>query len=202
MSTAVFPFTFLRPYRERRVMETTRLDMNNGKRLVRAEFGTYGRMTIDAKVRLPYGGQTLATWIAFWLARQGGYDSFLVKCHHTAHKTQTLEAVGTGPGTATVFLLDMKYVDASSLLVYKDAVLQTITTHYTFTLNNTAPTITFVSAPANGLPITATYDYYHPMRLEVDDLPPDDLHLTGVDATAIVGLDVPLVETEPGAHRA
>lgn len=202
MSVSVFPFSLMRPYRERRVFATSKQEMQNGRTLVRAEFGTYGRMTIQARARVPYGGQTLATWIAWWLARQGSYDPFLVKCHHAAHKTQTLEAVGTGDGSTTAFALDMRYIDESTLLVYKAGVLQTLTTHYTVSGNNTAPIVTFVAAPAGAAAITATYDYYHPMRHESDDVEPQDLHLTGADATAVVGFDLTLVETEPGAHRA
>lgn len=200
MSNTVWPFTLLRPYTERPVHLTTRQELNNGRQLRRAEFGTYGLMRIEGRCRVPYGGYTATDLYAFILARQGGYDPFLIKCQLARHKTQTLEAVGTGNGSATAFPLDMKHVDASTLLVYKDAVLQTLTTHYTLGTNNTAPTINFVAAPGNGLAITATYDYYHPVVFEDDDLSPLIHHLTGSDATTIAEIPVRLRETEPGAH--
>ena len=202
MSTAVWPFTFLRPYREGFTHETTRLELNNGRELVRAELGTYGQFAIEGTIRLPYGGQTLAEWFAWWRARQGGYDSFLCKAHHAVHRTQTLEALGTGTGSLTTFALDMRHVDASTLLVYKAGVLQTLSTHYTVSGNNTAPLVTFLSAPSNGQAITATYDYYIPVRHTDDSILPRDRHLTGSDATAILDLTIRLRETEPGAHRA
>lgn len=201
MSSSIFTFSVRRPYRERRVHQTTRQGMNAGRELTRAEFGSYGKLMVDCRVHLNAdSGNTVGDFLDFVQARQGGYDSFLYKARFARHKTQTLEAVGTGTGSATAFALDMKHVDASTLLVYKDAVLQTLTTHYTFSGNNTAPVVTFVSAPGNGLAITATYDYYTPVRFAADDVSGDVLHLLS-DATSIEDVDVSLVETYPGAHR-
>lgn len=202
LSTTIWPFTFLRPYRERRAFSTTVQSLANGRELRRPEFGDLGRLTVSSRVRLPYGSKTLADWIAFWTGIGGAASTFLLKAHHAAHKTQTLEAVGTGDGTTTAFALDKRYIDEATLLVYKDAVLQTLTTHYTFGGNETAPTITFVSAPAGAVAITATYDYYHPVRFVSDEIEPHDLHLTGSDATAIVEIEVDLVEIAPEAHVA
>lgn len=204
MSNTVWPFTLLRPYKERETFETTRFALDGGHESRRAEFGTYGQLRVDARVRLPYAAKTLTDWAVFIRAVKGGYDSFLYKALQADHRTQTLEAVGTGTGSLTTFSLDMRHVDASTLLVYKAGVLQTLTTHYTVSGNNTAPLITFLSAPSNGQAITATYDYYHPVTLVEggDDQNGEWLHDTGADATRIVEFPVTFLETYPGARRA
>lgn len=202
MSNTVFPFTLLRPYTERAVHSTTVERTNSGNVARRAEWGSYGQMTIKGRARFPLGAYTVDDWHSFVVARQGGYDSFLYKCLLTRHRTQTLEAVGTGDGTTTVFYLDMKHVDSSTLLVYKAGVLQTLTTHYTFGGNNTAPAVTFVSAPTGGQAITATYDYYYPVRFRNDDLEPRDLNPTTAHSTSTWDVEIEMEETSPGAHRA
>lgn len=204
MSTAVWPFTMRRPYDERAIFNTTREGLANGYELRRAELGVYGQMRVAGRIMLPYGGQTAADLHSFLVAREGGADTFLYKCLHTRHRTSTAEALGTGDGSTVAFALDFRHVDASTLLVYKDGVLQTLTTHYTFGGNNSAPTVTFVAAPAGGLAITATYDYYYPVTLIEggDSGSFENLHLTGSDATTIVRHAVVMLEEYPGAHRA
>lgn len=205
MSTTVWPFTLLRPYNERRVTETTRVALANGFESARSEFGAgKWRMYVDASLRLPYGGKTLADWISFITALDGSRDTFLFKCLYAANRTQTAEALGSGDGSTTAFALDMRYVDATTLQVFKAGVLQALTTHYTFSGNNTAPVVTFVSAPSGGQAVTATYDYYTPMRFAEggDDPSIELLHDTGADATRIVRpVKLELVEEFPNARR-
>jgi len=95
-----------------------------------------------------------------------------------------------------VFTLDKKHIDESTLLVYVNGVLQTLTTHYTVSLNNTTPTITFVTAPTNTYPVTATYEYYMPVRFDGDPALGD--HSPGVDEL-ITTIDV--IEDYSGAHK-
>lgn len=202
MSTTVWPFTWARPYSERRSRLTTRLEGNTGIMVRRSEYGPHGLFLCTGRLVFPAGGKSIADWHEFIHAIEGGAESFLVKAHLSVHKTKTLESVGTGDGVTVAFALDCRYIDASTLLVYKDAVLQTLTTHYTVSGNNTAPIITFVSAPGNGLAITATYDYYYPVVLASDDAVPRDRNPTGVDATSGWVIDeVPLREEFAGAHR-
>lgn len=72
----------------------------------------------------------------------------------------TGEAVGTGNGSDTVFLLDNAPVAPTTLVVKVDSVTQTETTDYT--VNYKTGTITFTSAPGNTLAITAGYWYNDP----------------------------------------
>jgi hypothetical protein len=206
MSTTVWPYTLLRPYSERAIHQTTREALNNGHEQRRPEYGTYGQMRVDARLRLPYGGYTIDDFSTFVVARQGGYDTFLYKCLLPRHRTQTDEAVGTGDGSDTTFYLDMKYIDSSTLVVKVNGSTQTGGgTHYTFSGNNTAPLLTFVSAPGNGLAVTATYDYYYPMRLIEggDDPNLEQIHATGAHSTTVAAVrSVVMLEDSPGAHRA
>jgi len=64
------------------------------------------------------------------------------------------EAVGTGDGEDVEFTLN-ETPTVGSVSVYKDDVLQTITTHYTIS----GATITFVAAPADETKITAKYTH-------------------------------------------
>jgi len=202
MSTTVFPFTMQRPYREWFRHQTTIVEGNNGVETRRSEFGDFGRFTARFSLRLPMSSYTVKDWHDFVTDRQGSADTFLFKAREERNKTRTLEALGTGDGSTTVFALDMKHVDASTLLVYKAAVLQTITTHYTFTGNNTAPVVTFLAAPTGGQAITATYDFYYPVRFASDDIEPEDLYQTSAQATSIYRVSgVEILEEYPGAHR-
>ena len=64
------------------------------------------------------------------------------------------EAVATGDGTTVAFTLD-ETPTASSVKVYVDGVLQTLTTDYTIS----GATITFIVAPADETKIAATYTH-------------------------------------------
>ena len=198
MSNTVWSFGGVRPYVYPAMHETTVKDLNNGNESRRAELGTYGRYRVRFRVRLPYASETNETFQAFLRARQGANDQFLFKDRKTLlYYKSTLEAVGTGTGSQTAFPLDFKHIDESTLLVYKDAVLQTLTTHYTVGTNNTVPTINFVSAPAGGVVVTATYEFYMPVRFAGD---PAQGEWLGGDSN--FGTDVvELVEVKAGAHR-
>jgi len=67
------------------------------------------------------------------------------------------EYAGMGDGITKVFALDYAPVEGS-LRLYVDGVLQAELTHFTIS----GSTITFVTAPANGKPITADYDRVSP----------------------------------------
>lgn len=203
MSTSTFPFVFSRlpVFNEGPTFKTRIVGGNEGSDQRAAEFGDDYKLRVYGSIRLPQGSNTLATWLAFVEARLGRYDPFLYSPWTQRYRTVTLEAVGTGDGSTTAFALDSRYIDAASLLVYKAGVLQTLTTHYTFSGNNTAPLVTFLSAPTGGQAITATYDRYFPMFLEDDGSEPVYLTSDAADSTRKVRIDgVELLETAPGGH--
>lgn len=65
------------------------------------------------------------------------------------------EVVGAGDGVKTKFALDYYPVKAASRKIYIDKVEQTETTDYA--LDDDIGRITFVTTPANGVEITASY---------------------------------------------
>lgn len=70
-------------------------------------------------------------------------------------KTITNEAVGTGDGSTTEFYLKWTPVDAGSYHIYEDGTEKTDGTDYT--LDTKTGNITFATAPASGVSITADY---------------------------------------------
>lgn len=108
--------------------------------------------------------------IGFFMARNGGFDSFLFQDDDC---TVTTEAFGTGNGTTTQFqlkkvvgssLADVHNL-ASSPLIYKNGVLQT--SGYTLGTNGL---ITFSTAPANGVVLAWTGSCYYRCIFLEDEL--------------------------------
>ena len=77
----------------------------------------------------------------------------------------TAEAVGTDNGTTTVFTLTNKPVIPGSQTVNVNAVAQTYGTQYT--MNFDTGSVTFTTAPANTLAVTADYTYYSVTDLKI-----------------------------------
>jgi hypothetical protein len=77
-----------------------------------------------------------------------------LRIDHAASLRRDAEYVGVGTGSLVTFTLDYTPV-SGSLQLYVNNVLQTETTHYSIS----TATITMVTAPGNGVPVTATYDY-------------------------------------------
>lgn len=110
--------------------------------------------------------------IGFFMARSGGFDSFL---YSDEDCTVTAEYFGTGDGTMTAFQLQkvvgsslsMVQNLASTPLIYKDAVLQTVGTHYTV---SSTGLVSFVTPPANGAVLTWTGSCYYRCVFLSDDL--------------------------------
>lgn len=82
--------------------------------------------------------------------------------------------IGTGDGATTAFQLYKTYIAggqtyrrkitrpmSGTVLIGKNGVLQTLTTHYT--INHDTGIVTFVSPPANGHSITAGFHFYVPV---------------------------------------
>lgn len=109
---------------------------------------------------------------------QTDYDFIEAKSGHAPFKFKdpwyhaiTAEAVGTGDGSRTIFYLDEKYIESSSLTVKLDG---TPTSNYT--LSNEEGKITFTTAPGNGVAITADYEFYRKFYFDILD-PSKELEL-------------------------
>ncbi len=137
---------------------------------------THEQIAINARATFGPGspnaiaGNTYAILRAFKKSHLA--DTFLFQCVHAEHREVLLGSLGTGDTSTTVFAFSdgtnlHKYLDLTTLKVYVNGVLQTITTHYTVSGNYTDPTITFVSAPA-AVALTVSYEYYRLFQFASD----------------------------------
>jgi len=199
MSTEVFTFTVSQPYAEGEEHSTQSSDMEGGRGVRRARWSRGRFIVSQAVIRCNTGGNSLASVQDFFADRQGRYDTFLYKPRFQVYATVTAEAVGSGTGSVTAFALDSKYIDSTTLKVYKDAVLQS--SGYSLGGNYTAPVITFTPAPANGVVITATYDRYDPCTFDTDRLQFRIVAQGSADTNAVVEVvGLAWSQDYPGSH--
>lgn len=146
----------------------------------------------------------------FFHAMKGREQSFLVKDWSDFSITRAQGALGTGDGADAIWQLVKNYVQSGvgtysrtikypatgSMSVWVNNVLQTLTTHYSF--STTTGIITFVSAPANGHAIEAACtEFYVPCRFDTDELPIEMLSYwvaSGADRSNVNVPDIPIVE--------
>ena len=96
-----------------------------------------------------------------------------------ADPIETPNQFGEGDGTTTVFGLYKTYTSggvtrtrrivkpvSASVSIYKDGVLQTVTTHYT--IDYATGIVTFTAAPGDNLPLTWTGRFDVPVRFATD----------------------------------
>lgn len=160
MSTTVFPFTIFGDMEYGAMFETNVAAGNGGVFCSSPEYGPEGLYKSTFQIIVPYNGQTVSTWLQFIKTMQGGYDSFLLKEPLTDFfRKSTLEALGTGTGLLTDFALDFKHVDELTLHVFVNG-SESADTNWDVIDNHGTPLIRFNVAPANGFPITATYEYH------------------------------------------
>lgn len=119
----------------------------------------------------------------------------------------TTEVFGTGDGVTTAFQLMINDGDSGNaynreiylpengtVLIYKNTVLQTLTTHYT--INHSTGIVTFITAPPVGHSLTWTGNFYVPARYDIDEFPDSRLFVWRNDGTGLAdGPEIPLVET-------
>lgn len=118
----------------------------------------------------------LDTLIAFFRARRGKAIGFRFK-DWSDYKV-TGQVLGTGNGTQTAFQLKKSYTSlvtvdrtikkpvSGTIQVYKDAVLQ----GSGYTVDITTGVITFTVAPANGVVVSATFEFDVPVRFDTDQI--------------------------------
>ena len=124
--------------------------------------------------------------LEFWHARRGHLHGFRMKdwadyssaADGVGAHAATDQVIGTGDGTTTQFQL-LKIYDFGGINPYTEAITlpvagtvlakvgATITT--AFTISNPGGVITFATAPANGLTITAGYQYDRAVRFDTSN---------------------------------
>ncbi len=152
-----------------------------------------------ARYNVAHGVKTKAqldALIAFFRARKGRAYGFRFKDWTDFRATDAV--IGTGNGSATQFQLVKKYtsggVDESRMItkpvvgtvkIYKDAVLQSSGV----SVSTTTGVVTLGVGPANGVVITADFEFDVPVRFDTDRLSAT-LDAYGVHSWQ----DIPLIE--------
>lgn len=90
------------------------------------------------------------------------------------------KAIGTGDGSAVTFNIPWSDINTSKTYkIYVDGIEKTEGVDYTLSNSESSTTVTFTTAPANGLPITG--DWW------VDYIPKDADHILDITFTATMG---------------
>lgn len=86
--------------------------------------------------------------------------------------------------------------ESGTVHVFDNATEKTVTTDWTVPYSgSTAGLISILYTPTSGHIFTATFDYYIPVRYDIDELPDSKLFLWKTDNTGLVdGPDIPLIE--------
>lgn len=132
-----------------------------------------------ARYNVAHGVKTqtqLNSLIAFFRARKGRADGFRFK-DWTDFKA-TAQAIGTGNASTTQFQLVKTYISggitdtrtitkpvSGTLNIYFNSVLQSGSL---YSLNTTNGMVTFTTAPASGVAITADFEFDVPVRFDAD----------------------------------
>lgn len=149
-------------------------------------------------------GESLKDFDTFWRTTlSNGTDSFLFKSHTPALFKVEGEAGGTASGGGgETFTTAKKFLDASTLVVKVNGATQTLTTDYTVSGNNTAPTITTTASFDTGT-VTFEYEFYYQVRATVNGYSTAFLNrgssLTDPGAQTI---QLTMREVVPGGHLA
>lgn len=122
-------------------------------------------------LRQNFGLTEMATLAGFFNARKGSFETFLFT--DPGDNSVTGQLVGIGTGSEVEFQLARAfggYVEPvldlnGSPSIYVDGVLKTLSTDYSISATGL---VTFVVAPAIGLPVTWTGSYYRRVRFAQD----------------------------------
>lgn len=128
----------------------------------------------------------LATVVAFFEARNGRLNGFRFKdwsdfksCLPSQTPSPTNQPIGTGNGSATQFQLNKRYTSGAQS--WSRAITKRVAGTVTIALNGTPQAsgwsvstttglITFATAPAAGVAITAGFEFDVPVRFDTDAL--------------------------------
>lgn len=170
MGTSTFDFRVMRGggYEEGYEPRTERTDPVSGPLRTRALDATPRFVAGPAAIILDGSdGHTYGDWLDFYATIEYGGDSFLYKAKSRArHYEVDDESAGTASGGGgEEFALDKVFIDADTLVVKIGGTVQTLTTDYTFSGNNTAPKITTTASADTGA-VTLDYEFYHQVVLQ------------------------------------
>jgi uncharacterized protein (TIGR02217 family) len=177
--------------------KTTTIDLASGREQQNSDWSEF-RLEAD----VGYGIsklEDLQAVRAFFIARRGKGRYF--RFRDWQDYTLEDEPIGEGDGATTAFQIIKTYEPGASVpytrritrpvgstvQVFVDGVLKTLTTHYT--LNADTGVITFLSAPANATVITVTCEFDVPVRFNTDKC---ELTIEGFQAGVIPSL--PIIE--------
>jgi len=209
VSSAYFPFQFLkRGFREYLSFRNEAHEQGGGRRTIQ-KIHAAGELAVRGRILFPNPGGTYRDFEAFWTARFGGFESFLYRAQSPGAADQH-EDPEIDSGSQVDFPLLRRFVDAGTLVVRKDSVVQVLGTH--FTLQNesggayalgtsTTCVVHFLTAPGLGTNLDFDYEFYYPVRFEGDDLPDEQDLATGGGGSASAAdrtVAIRMRETGPG----
>ncbi|HEX5704882.1 MAG TPA: DUF2460 domain-containing protein [Pyrinomonadaceae bacterium] len=168
------------------------------------------RRQYDAKLAENFALTDFIAVEKFFNARRGRGRSFPLRDRSSFRATA--EALGTGDGSTTTFQLKVAGGDASN--AYQREIYLPETGTYTIYDNGTpvvegvgagkfqlaltgatAGLVTFGTAPIAAHVLTATFDYYIPVRFDLDNFPDATLFIWTTGTTGLVkGPSIPLIE--------
>lgn len=136
-------------------------------------------------------------------ARRGRGRSFPLRDRSSYHAST--EAFGTGDGVTTTFQLSVASGDSGNAYNREVYLPETGTVSIFDNASPVSPTITYTGAnggrvvfgvaPTAGHVLTGTYDYWIPVRYDIDELSNPELFIWRSDGTGLVqGPSIPLIE--------
>ncbi len=158
MTTPIFPSAVHIEYPVRtKIHWKTLINMSEGGIEQRISKWFRGIREVEANCHLMDKSTEADVLMNFSQARKGTYEPFMFVFGNK--RNYQGQFVGQGNASELHWLIPFK--SYTNLKIYKDGVLQTITTHYTVDSGNGTggcDVVVFVTAPANGAVITADAD--------------------------------------------
>lgn len=203
----IWPFVFLRRgFRETPAFRNVPHEQSAGRTVVQRMFAA-ARLRVAGMLLFPQTGGTYSDLVEFWTARRGSFEPFLYQPQNPGAAAQVDEL--TAVAAQVDFDASRRYVDPASVVVKKDGVVQTLTTHYTLKNESGAAyalgtssklVIRFGVAPGAAAAIEISYRFYVPVRFVGDELGDEDLIGGGAGAAHIADrtVSVELEEAGPG----
>jgi hypothetical protein len=203
----IWPFRFLRRgFRETPTFRNVPHEQSAGRVVVQRMFAAE-RMRVAGMLLFPQAGGTYAALRAFWLARSGSFEPFLYAPQNPGAAAQVDDL--TAVAAQVDFDASRRYVATGSVVVKKNGVTQTLTTHYTLKNESggayvlgtsTKLVVRFGVAPGAAAEIEISYTFYVPVRFVGDELGDEDIIGAGAGAAHIADrtVSVELEETGPG----